>query len=111
MNGEDRSILGGFCYTGGMTKPKDITLTGEKVLISADKAPEKSKSGLYLTESWKTLPPFGEVVAIGPEVKTVKVGDRVIFERYGSVTIQLEHGEKEDYRVCLEKHVIAKVDK
>lgn len=61
-------------------------------LIKADAPKEKTDSGLLLQENWKTLPLSGEVLAIGPEVRSVKPGDRVSFMQYSSV--MLENNER-----------------
>ncbi len=55
-------------------------------------------------EEWKSLPPTGEILAIGPLVKEVKVGDRVIFERFGSIILE------NDERVCKESHLMGVFD-
>jgi chaperonin GroES len=87
-----------LCYIKAMKPKRDV------VLILADKAEEKTASGLYIKEDWKTLPPTGTVEAVGPDVKDTKVGDRVVFERYGSVIL------KHDRRLCQEKHILATVE-
>lgn len=71
------------------------------VLIRADKPQEKTASGLFIVEEWKSLPQTGEVVAIGPLVKDVSVGERVLFERYASVILE------NDERLCKEDNVLA----
>lgn len=73
------------------------------VLIKVDKPKEKTDSGLFIIEEWKTLPQTGEVIAIGPQVKDVRVGMWVLFERYASVI--LENNE----RLCQESHVLAEL--
>jgi chaperonin GroES len=62
--------------------------TRDIVLVRADKVQEKTKSGFYIKEEWKSVPPFGTVEAVGPEVKTVKPGDRILFERYSSIRME-----------------------
>lgn len=73
----------------------------DRVIIFAEKPKEQTASGLYVVEEWKTLPPVGVVEAIGPDVIEVKVGDKVLFERYASVIL------KDDRRMCKESHVLA----
>lgn len=73
----------------------------DRVLIQVDKAPDKTKSGLYIQEDWKTLPPVGTVIAVGGDVTSVKEGDRVLFERYAAVILP------DDQRMCLESHLLA----
>ena len=68
------------------------------VLIRADERETQTASGILLAEEkWKTLPPTGTVEAVGPEVTIVKVGDHVMFERYGSVIL-----EEKSMRLCKE---------
>jgi co-chaperonin GroES (HSP10) len=82
----------------------DIQPLHDIVLIKADPPPTRSKSGLlFVTEEWKSLPPRGEVMAVGPLVTKVKVGDRVLFGRYGTIILE------DDMRLCIERHVHAKV--
>lgn len=85
----------GFFYYSDMQPLRDT------LLIKADKARDKTASGLLIQEDWKTLPPLGTVLAVGPDVRWVAVGDRVMFERYGSIV--LENNE----RLCKEAHLMA----
>lgn len=78
--------------------------TGDKVLVEVDPPKEKTASGLYIQEEWKTLPPFGTVKAIGPDVQEVKVGDRILFNRYAAV--QLDGND----RLITEKDILATVN-
>lgn len=70
------------------------------VLIKIDPPKDKTASGLYIQEDWKSLPPFGTIVDIGPDVTTVKPGERVIFERYASIVLNKEE------RLCREDHLL-----
>ena len=73
---------------------------GDLVLVQADAAQTQTKSGLYIHEDWKTVPPTGKVLAIGEKVTLVKVGDRVIFERYGAITFD------KDQKLCKENQIL-----
>lgn len=65
---------------------------GDRVIIKQDEAEEKTASGLFLAGDSKEKPQTGEVLAVG-EGKLdkegnripmpVKVGDRVIYSKYG----------------------------
>jgi chaperonin GroES len=77
--------------------------TRDIVLIRVEKPKEKTESGLYIKEDWKTLPPVGVVLAVGPLVTDVKRGDKVLFERYASVILE------NDERLCQESHILAVV--
>lgn len=85
--------------------------TADRVLIRADKPKDKTESGLLIVENWKTLPATGVVVALGPDAQMeyidgentlnwVRKGDRVMFERYGSVILE------DDLRLCIGDHVL-----
>ena len=69
------------------------------VLIKADKATNRTRSGLLLSEEWKTLPLVGTVLACGPAVNNLQAGDRVIFERYATIILE------DDQRLCLAGNV------
>lgn len=70
------------------------------VLVKADQAQKQTESGFYLAENWKTLPLTGIVLAVGPNVTTVKKGDKIGFARYGTVILP------DDERLCKEAHIL-----
>lgn len=77
-----------------------MQLLRDLVLIKADEAKTMTDSGFHLRENWKSLPNTGEILAIGPDVKTVKVGDKIGFFRYGSIIL----GNNE--LLCKERHIL-----
>lgn len=81
----------------------DLQPQGDRVLIEADKPVEKTDSGFFINEDWKSLPPLGTVLAVGPQVAQVKAGDRVIFERYASIMLEGQ------LRLCKESHILSRV--
>ena len=76
---------------------------GDRIVVRPSEGEEKTASGLYLPETAKEKPQQGEVLAAGPgrfdeegEKRIpldVKVGDKVLFARYGGTEIKLD-GEK-----------------
>lgn len=56
-------------------------------------AETKTASGLYLPESAKEKPLMGEVLAVGKEVKEVKVGDQIVYKQYGPDEIKIDGQE------------------
>lgn len=61
----------------------------DKVLIRRDDPPSQTASGLFIPESaqdWRSTE--ATVLAIGPKVHTVKVGDRVKLAPLGGVEIR-----------------------
>jgi len=84
------------------------------VLIEAVTAEEKTKNGIFLPETAeKERPEQGTVIAVGPGKKTssgkvvpleVKVGDKVIFTKYGPNEIEVDGKE---YLIAKEEDILA----
>jgi chaperonin GroES len=55
----------------------------DRVVVSYSEEPDKTAGGLYVPDTAKEKPQEGKVVAVGSEVKEVKKGDVVMFEKYG----------------------------
>lgn len=81
-------------------EPMQLQPSRDIIHIKADTVPEKTASGFFIKEDWKTIPPTGTVLAVGPEVTQVKKGDRVVFERYASMILD------GDDRLCKESHIL-----
>ena len=58
------------------------------VLLEKEAAPEKTQSGLLLPEEAREKMNVGVILAIGPDVEHVSIGDRVIHRSYGGTTIE-----------------------
>ena len=75
---------------------------GDRVIVKADEAEETTASGLYLARESKEKPQTGVVLAVG-EGKLdkdgnkipvpVKVGDKIIYGKYGGTEITYEDEE------------------
>jgi len=61
---------------------------GEMVLIAMENAPEKTDSGLLLPEEAREKMNVGLVEAVGPNAKSISVGDRVIYRQYSGTKIE-----------------------
>jgi chaperonin GroES len=61
-----------------------LTPLGHRVVAKQVEKQTMTKSGFFLPEDAKEKPEMAEVVAVGPEVKDVKVGDMVIYKTYSS---------------------------
>ena len=68
---------------------------GARVVIKKMEAEEKTEAGLLLSGSAKEKPQQAEVLAVGPGTKDepmeLKVGDIVVFSRYGGSELKY-HG-------------------
>ena len=61
----------------------------KRVLIKQVEQEEVTKSGIVLPgTASKEKPITGEVLAVGKEVKDVKAGDKVIFEKYSGTEVK-----------------------
>ena len=87
----------------------------DRVVIKMVEAEETTKSGIILAGSAKEKPQMAEVVAVGPggmvdgkEVKMeVKVGDKVITNKYAGTEVKLDGCE---YIVLRQADILAKVE-
>ena len=89
----------------------------DRVLVKPIEKEEKTKSGIYLPDTAKEKPQEGEVVAIGPGKVTddgkkipmdLKVGDRVIYAKYGGTEIKVDD---EELIILRESDILAKKPK
>ena len=81
---------------------------GERVLIRQTEQEEVTKSGIVLPgTASKEKPIIGEVLAVGSKIEEVKVGDKVIFEKYSGT--EVKDGE-ETYLILEKDNVLAIVE-
>ncbi|MGK2848865.1 MAG: co-chaperone GroES [Minisyncoccota bacterium] len=82
---------------------------GENILIQPEKPEQKTEAGIYLPESAsQERSQLGKVMAIGDSEKIhVKIGQRVIFRRYGGEEVKIAGTE---YLIANHKDVLAIVD-
>jgi len=78
---------------------------GERIVVKPLEQEEKTEGGIYLPDTAsKDKPQRGEVIAVGPDFKGVKKGDKVIFAKYGGTEIKIG---KEEYLVLGADDVLA----
>jgi len=84
----------------------------DRVVIKKVEAQEKTSGGLILTSSAKEQPQFAEVIAVGPgkkdEPMEVKVGDMVVFAKYGGTDIKYDD---EEYTIMRQSDILAVIGK
>jgi chaperonin GroES len=66
----------------------------------------KTASGLYLADNSKEKPKVAKVVAIGKDVKQVKVGAKIIYKSYSTTEVKVDG---QDYILVKEEDVLATV--
>lgn len=84
-----------------------ITPLADRVVAVREKAEAKTISGLYLPDNAKEKPAYAVIEAVGPEVKGLKKGDKIVFKEYS--TTELKIGETE-YLIVKEEDILAKIN-
>ena len=87
---------------------------GDRVLVKPLAKEEVTRGGIVLPETVKEKPQEGEVIAVGPGKRNdkgeaipmeIKVGNIVLYAKYGGTEIKLEG---EDYIILRESDILAK---
>ena len=79
----------------------------ERVFVSYSPELEKTSGGLYIPDAAKEKPQRGKIEAVGNEVKSVKVGDTVLFDKYSGSKINLEN---QDYLILKEEDILGIIE-
>jgi chaperonin GroES len=89
----------------------------DRLVVRPIEAEEKTKAGIYLPDTAKEKPQEGEVVAVGPGRMTddgkriamdVKMGDIVVYAKYGGTEIKVDD---EELMILRESDILAKKSK
>jgi len=80
---------------------------GDRVLLKVQEVETKTASGIYIPENAsQEKPTTAEVIAIGEEVKSISIGDQIIYDKYAkSATVTLE---SVDYLVMETSEILGK---
>lgn len=78
----------------------------DRVVATRVEAAEKTASGLYLPDNAKEKPVVAEVHAVGPDVKNVKKGDKILYKEYSTTEIKINGTE---YLIVKEEDILATV--
>jgi chaperonin GroES len=87
---------------------------GDRLVVKPMEKEEKTRSGIILPDTAKEKPQEGEVVAVGPGRMTdegkrialdLKVGDKVIYSKYGGSEIKIDDV---DVIILRESDILAK---
>ncbi|MBI4715278.1 MAG: co-chaperone GroES [Nitrospirae bacterium] len=75
----------------------------ERVFVSYAEELDRTAGGIYLPDTAKEKPQRGKVEAVGSEVKDVKVGDVILFDKYSGSKINVEGT---DYLILKEEDIL-----
>jgi chaperonin GroES len=78
----------------------------DRVVAVREEAQTKTASGLYLPDNSKEKPVVAKVIAIGPDVKFLKVYDRIVYKEYSTTDLKINDAE---YLIVKEEDVLATV--
>ena len=78
----------------------------DRVVAVREEAKTQTASGLYLPDGAKEKPMLAVVKAVGPEVKGIKVGDKIIYKEYSTTELKIDGVE---YLIVKEEDVLATV--
>jgi len=86
----------------------------DRLVVKPIEKEEKTKGGIILPDTVKEKPQEGEVLAVGPGrmsddgtriAMDIKVGDIVVYAKYGGTEIKIEN---EDLMILRENDILAK---
>lgn len=79
---------------------------GDRVVAVRVDAPAKTASGLYLPDTAKEKPSMAEVVAVGPDVKNVAVGEKIVYKEYSTTELKVNQTE---YLIVREEDILGTI--
>lgn len=88
----------------------------DRVVVKPLEAEEKTAGGILLPDTAKDKPTKGEVVAVGPGKllesgqragMSLKVGDRVVFGKYGGTEVKIDGVE---HKILRESEILVKFE-
>jgi co-chaperonin GroES (HSP10) len=77
---------------------------GKKVLVAENKREEKTASGIILDSKGLGESKSGTVLAIGPEVKEVQVGDKILLDWSKAAATTIDGAQRV---IILEENIVA----
>lgn len=87
-----------------MTTP--IKPLADRIVAVREAPATQTASGIYLPDNAKEKPVIAEVKAIGPDVKEIVVGDKIIYKEYSTTELKIDGTE---FLIVREEDVLATV--
>ncbi|HSX29912.1 MAG TPA: co-chaperone GroES [Candidatus Saccharimonadales bacterium] len=82
----------------------NIQPLADYVVAEPEEAPTKTASGLYLPEKSAEKPKIAKVVVVGPAVRDVKAGARILYKSYSPTEVKVDG---KDYLLVKEEDILA----
>lgn len=83
-----------------------LTPLADRIVAVREESQTKTAAGLYLPDSAKEKPSVAVVEAVGPDVKAVKKGDRIVYKQYSVTELKVA---TQEYLIVKEEDVLAKL--
>ena len=80
---------------------------GDRIIAEREEAESKTPTGLYLPASNKEKSQIAKVVAVGKDVKDIKIDDRIVVLVYSATDIKIN---EDKYLIVKEEDVLAIVE-
>ncbi len=84
----------------------NITPLTDRVVAQREEAETKTSAGILLTAGAQEKPKLAVVVSVGPDVKSVKKGDKIIYEEFSATEAKVGN---DDYIIVKEEKILATV--
>jgi chaperonin GroES len=78
----------------------------DRVVAVREEVQAKTTSGLYLPDNAKEKSVIAKVVAVGPKVTSLKIGDRIVYKEYSTTDLKIDN---KDFLIVKEEDVLATV--
>ncbi len=75
----------------------------DRIVALKEEPMTQTKSGILLGEA-KEAPAYAVVESVGPDVKIVKKGDKIVYKNYSTTDVKVEN---KDYIIVKEEDVLA----
>ncbi len=66
---------------------------GDRVVAVREEATNQTASGLFLPDSAKEKPVVAKIIAVGKDVKDVKIDDKILYKEYSVTEIKIDRKE------------------
>ena len=66
---------------------------GERVLVKMEKVEEKTAGGIFIPQTSQEKTQIAVVEAVGDDVKTVQVGEKILHDKYSGTSVKIDGDE------------------
>jgi chaperonin GroES len=79
----------------------------DRLLAVREVAQTKTASGIYLPDTAKEKSVIATVIAVGPDITTIKLNDRIVYKEYATTELKVDGT---DYIIIKQEDVLATLD-